>query len=114
MIPSVSPADPSALGYLRRLVYETTAIVLDDNKDYLFEARLGPILRQEGLATFDALVSRLSAAAADAGPLRRRVVEAMTTNETSFFRDVRPFEALRYAVLPRIAAAWAGERGRPP
>jgi len=94
-------SSPEALEYLRKLVYRTSAIVLEESKGYLFQSRLLPILRREGLESFDDLVGRLDAH--DAEPLRREVVEAMTTNETSFFRDLHPFEALRRTVLPEIA-----------
>jgi chemotaxis protein methyltransferase CheR len=90
--------------YIRRLVREASAIVLDEGKAYLVESRLGPLARREGIGSIHDLVERLQAERV--GGLRQKVVEAMTTNETSFFRDLHPFEALKKAVVPeRIAKA---------
>ncbi|HET6279686.1 MAG TPA: protein-glutamate O-methyltransferase CheR, partial [Polyangia bacterium] len=94
-----------AFDYLRKMVHERAAIVLDQDKRYLLEARLGPLLLSERLASFDELVSKLGMP--DGGALRQRVIEAMTTHETSFFRDKRAFQALRYHVIPQLIA----ERG---
>lgn len=96
------PAPPStfALEYLRRFVHTSSGIVLDGSKNYLFQARLSPLLAQEGLADFDQLIVRLNGDRA----LGQQVVEAMTTNETSFFRDHHPFEALRKVILPELSA----------
>ena len=94
---ALSAAD---FGYIRKLVEDHSAIVLSADKDYLAEARLGPVARQEGLASIEQLVARLRAAAYDR--LHKRVVEAMTTNETSFFRDVAPFAVLRGHLIPQI------------
>lgn len=87
--------------YIRQLVRERSAIVLEDGKAYLAESRLAPLARQEGFTSVNELVSRLRAERF--GRLHRRVVEAMTTNETSFFRDIHPFDALRTAIFPELA-----------
>jgi chemotaxis protein methyltransferase CheR len=100
------PPPPAASLYLRRLIQQSSAIVLDENKDYLLQARLWPLVKREGLASWDELVTRL--AGPTGLPLRQRVIEAVTTHETSFFRDVHPFEAFRAHVLPRLAARRAG------
>jgi chemotaxis protein methyltransferase CheR len=89
-----------AFAFLRKLIYDDSAIVLEADKRYLLEARLGPMLKVENLGSFDALVSRLNAG--DASGLRRRVLEAVTTHETSFFRDLHPFELLRETLIPRL------------
>ena len=94
--------------YIRSLVHERAAIVLEPGKSYLVESRLMPLARAEGLATVAELVARMRAQRA--GRLHRLVVEAMTTNETSFFRDLRPFAALRDVVLPDLLARRAAER----
>jgi chemotaxis protein methyltransferase CheR len=90
----------AAVDYLRKMIYDGAAIVLDEDKRYLLEARLGPLLLGERLRSFDDLVARL--AAPDGGVLRQRVIEAVTTNETSFFRDKRAFQAFRYHVIPQL------------
>jgi chemotaxis protein methyltransferase CheR len=89
--------------YVRRLVYDGSAIVLEPTKTYLAETRLLQLARQEGLATVTELVKRMRDSRKDV--LHKRVVEAMTTNETSFFRDAHPFEALRAEVLPKLVEA---------
>jgi chemotaxis protein methyltransferase CheR len=94
--------------YISDMVRERSAIVLEPGKEYLVEARLAPLVRELGLESIGALVARLRQPAA--GPLAERVTEAMTTNETSFFRDVAPFQALRTAVLPELIAARAAQR----
>ena len=91
-----------AFDYLRKMIYESAAIVLDEDKRYLLEARLGPLLLGERLTSFDELVDRLTRP--DGSALRQRVIEAMATHETSFFRDKRAFQALRYQVIPDLLA----------
>ncbi|HTS69356.1 MAG TPA: protein-glutamate O-methyltransferase CheR [Terriglobia bacterium] len=88
--------------YIRRLVLDQSAIVLEEDKGYLVESRLLPLARQEGFASLGLLVRRMQAEPFHG--LHRRAVEAMTTNETSFFRDFHPFEALRKSVLPQLMA----------
>jgi len=90
-------------GYLRELVFSLSQNVLDPSRDYLFDTRLSKILRNQGMNSIDELVHRLRAAKNPA--LERAIAEAMTINETSFFRDVRPFELLRSELLPRIIEA---------
>ena len=86
--------------FIRQFVMQRSAIMLEPEKGYLVEARLMPLVRQEGLSSITELVSRLKTS----GPpdLQQKVVEAMTTNETSFFRDVTCFEALRATILPEL------------
>lgn len=86
--------------YLQQLVLRDSAIVLEEGKDYLLESRLGPLARREGLAGLAELVSTLRTEVG--GVLRAKVVDAMTTNETTFFRDVHPFESLRTELIPRL------------
>ncbi|MCA1712842.1 MAG: protein-glutamate O-methyltransferase CheR [Actinobacteria bacterium] len=99
---SLSPDD---YGFVRQLVAQESALALGENKAYLVEARLARIAEREGCASVAELIGRLRTGTV---ALRDDVVQAMTTNETSFFRDVHPFEALRDVVLPQVLAA----RGR--
>lgn len=94
--------------YVRLLVRRQAAIVLQPNQAYLVEARLGPVARVEGLDSIAALVDRLRRS--PSGGLHDRVVEAMTVNETSFFRDAGPFRALEEQVLPELVASRAPRR----
>ena len=88
--------------YVRGLVRERAAIVLEDGKEYLVEARLTPVARKEGFGALAEYIGRMRTQIY--GPLHRKAVEAMTINETSFFRDWRPFEVLRKTVLPEVIA----------
>lgn len=94
--------------FLQQHVYRESGIVLDDSKQYLLEARLTPIARREGVNTVNDLCNLLRAVARD--DLRREVVEAMTTNETLFFRDLTPFDALKSTVLPALKERRAATR----
>jgi chemotaxis protein methyltransferase CheR len=95
--------------YIRSLVLERSALVLEPGKEYLVESRLEPLALQEGFPSLCDLIERLRTNSF--GPLHRKVVEAMATSETMFFRDVRPFELLRTIVLPELAKKSAAERG---
>ena len=97
------------MSYLRELVYRRSAIVLQADKSYLIDSRLAPLAREAGLASIDELVGRIRREDAGA-PLVRRVIEAMTTNETLFFRDLHPFEALRQRILPELIRARSAQR----
>jgi len=102
-----APTNPD-FDYIRELVRRGSAIVLEPSKEYLVEARLVPLARSEGLTSIAELVARLRAEGE--GDLYRKVVEAMTTNETLFFRDLHPFDALRTTVLPELEGRRAAER----
>lgn len=92
---------------VRKLIYERSAIVLEPGKEYLVEARLGPLARTDG-CTINQLIGRLRSGTERT--LTDRVVEALTTNETAFFRDVKPFETLKTSVLPEVIARKAASR----
>ena len=77
--------------FVRTMVRERAAIVLDAGKGYLVDSRLSSLARREGHGSVRQLIQKLRAE--PFGTLHRQVVEAMTTNETSFFRDIHPFEA---------------------
>lgn len=87
-------------GYLRDLVFGVSQNVLDPTRDYLFETRLSKVLQHQGMSRVDELVRVLRIRKNPA--LEHAVAEAMTINETSFFRDLRPFELLRTALLPQL------------
>jgi chemotaxis protein methyltransferase CheR len=94
---------PSELDFLRKIVETDSAIVLDNTKEYLLESRLIPIAKSVGLPGITDLVSKLKLGTDK--ELRRLVIEAMTTNETSFFRDGEPFEVLQEEILPELIEA---------
>jgi chemotaxis protein methyltransferase CheR len=96
-------ATNSGYAYLRNLVCGLSQNVLDSSRDYLFDTRLSKLLRNEGLNSLDELVWRLRGHRDPS--LEQAIAEAMTINETSFFRDVRPFDLLRNELLPQIIEA---------
>lgn len=86
--------------YLRQIVFSLSQNVLDPSRDYLFDARLARLLRVHGMTHLQQLVHHLRRSRDPL--LERAIAEAMTINETSFFRDDRPFELLRTELLPRL------------
>jgi chemotaxis protein methyltransferase CheR len=95
--------------WVRQLVHRESAIVLAPGKEYLVEARLLPLARRMGLADVDAFVD--SVRSRPRPDDTRSIVEALTTNETSWFRDGDPFTGLTSTVLPALQAARGpGER----
>jgi chemotaxis protein methyltransferase CheR len=96
------------LKFLCDFVYRRSAIVLGSDKEYLIEARLTPIVRAEGLDSIDTLIGRLRTQPVNG--LHTKVIEAMTTHETTFFRDQHPFEALKSLILPALKQARAATR----
>jgi chemotaxis protein methyltransferase CheR len=99
---------PQDFDYLRQLLRERSGLVLSAEKQYLAESRLLPVARRHGMTTLGELVGKLKASAPT--PLCAEVVEAMTTNETFFFRDKLPFDHFRDTVLPALIAARAREK----
>jgi chemotaxis protein methyltransferase CheR len=100
--------NPGDFDYVRSFVRDQAAIVLEPGKEYLVESRLQTLVRKEKLGSLDELIRRLRADPKNG--LHRKVLDAMTTNETLFFRDVHPFEALRKSILPELMARRAKER----
>lgn len=98
----MSTLSPQDFNYIRDLVRRHSAIVLEPDKAYLIETRLAPLARQTGFASLRELIASLRIGAGDG--LQNKVVEAMTTHETSFFRDGHPFETLKTAILPTLIA----------
>ena len=94
--------------FLRQHVYAGSGIVLDTEKQYLLEARLAPILRERGLASLRRFV-RGAAHHSRSSPLHAQVVEAMTTNETYFFREPAHYDALRQHILPELMELRRGD-----
>ncbi len=86
--------------FLQQHVYSQSGIVLEDNKHYLFESRLTPIVTKLGLGSINDLCALLRATRET--EVGRQVIEAMTTNETYFFRDPAQYNAIRTVLLPRL------------
>ncbi len=96
----IAEIHPENYRFLQEHVYSKVGIVLEENKHYLFESRLAPIVRQLGLGTINDLCALLQASSAT--EVGRQVVEAMTTNETYFFRDPTHYDAIRTVLMPRL------------
>ncbi len=86
--------------YVRDLVRANSGIVLETGKEYLVEARLRPLAERDHAMSVALFIQRLKTGASSV--VHRHVIEAMTTNETSFFRDMSPFETLRKQILPDL------------
>jgi chemotaxis protein methyltransferase CheR len=100
----VTPLD---YDYLRKLLKDRSGLLLSADKQYLVESRLTPLARKAGIASLGELVAKLKS------PNERLiadVVEAMTTNESFFYRDKIPFDHFRDAIMPGLMAARAKER----
>ncbi|UJJ32148.1 CheR family methyltransferase [Halopseudomonas maritima] len=94
----------------RDFLEKACGIVLGDNKQYLVSSRLNRLLEQEGIGSLGDLVKRIQAQ--PRGGLRESVIDAMTTNETLWFRDVYPFEVLKTRLIPEFIKQSPGQRLR--
>ncbi|HEU5018601.1 MAG TPA: protein-glutamate O-methyltransferase CheR [Pseudolabrys sp.] len=99
---------PQDFDYLRKHLKERSGLVLAVEKQYLAESRLLPVARRHGMSTLTELIDRLKTRTHPT--LAGEVVDAMTTNETFFFRDKIPFDQARDTVLPALLAARAREK----
>jgi len=86
--------------YISKLVQDLSAIVLETGKEYLVESRIWPLAKKEGFESIAELVNILRNEPQNG--LSTKVVDAMTTNETSFFRDIHPFETLKKHIIPDL------------
>jgi chemotaxis protein methyltransferase CheR len=98
---------PPEYEYLRKILKERSGLDLSTDKQYLVESRLMPLARKAGLAGIPELVAKMKSGAE---ALTCDVVEAMTTNETFFFRDKIPFDHLRDTILPALMVARASRK----
>jgi chemotaxis protein methyltransferase CheR len=99
--------NPPDYEYLRKLLKERSGLDLSADKQYLIESRLLPLARKAGLSGIPELVQKLQGGSS---ALITSVVEAMTTNETFFFRDKVPFDHFRDTIMPEVIKARAGRR----
>jgi chemotaxis protein methyltransferase CheR len=100
--------DREGFEYVSTLIRTDAGLVLEAGKEYLVEARLRPLAQEAGLTSVQDFIQQLRMPTA--GRMRRRVIEAMTTNETSFFRDLHPYESLKKVILPRVIENRRNER----
>ena len=98
-----TPLSAAAFDIFAGLLRTRSGLIIGQDKIYLLETRLVSILRREKLADLNALAAKLDRPGAET--LARDVIEAMTTNESFFFRDDRPFQHFRAQALPRLMGA---------
>jgi chemotaxis protein methyltransferase CheR len=91
---------PEEQGTVTQYIYTLCGVSLDGTKTYLIEGRLGRLAEDAGCATFSQFVSR--ARSEPGRKLEKQIIDAITTNETLFFRDEAPFELLRNKILPDL------------
>ena len=92
-----------SFNYVKQLIFNNAGIDLDTGKEYLVESRLSRLARKSGCSSVDLFVSKLAKTSKyNLTNEHLQVIDAMTTNETSFFRDFKPFEALRKTIIPNI------------
>jgi chemotaxis protein methyltransferase CheR len=98
---------PTEYEYLRKFLKDQSGLDLSADKQYLIESRLLPLARKAGISGIGELVQKLQSSSS---ALTTSVVEAMTTNETFFFRDKVPFDHFRDTIMPEVIKARAGRR----
>ncbi len=96
--------------YISDLARKHAAIVLEPGKEYLVESRLIPIARDEGFPQLENFIAKLRTSNGTLSPAHLKVIDALTTNETYFFRDLHPFDALRTEILPNLIARRAEKK----
>lgn len=97
---SASPLTKDELGAWCRYIHEICGVFLDDSKGYLIETRFSALMRDTGSGNWAELLYKVKADVSNA--LRTKVISAITTNETSFFRDTSPFELLQFKIFPEL------------
>jgi chemotaxis protein methyltransferase CheR len=96
------------MSWLCKMIRDKSGIVLGEDKLYLLESRLNPVAEKNGFRTIGDLIIALRKV--EWSPMHYQVIDAMTTNETYFFRDIAPFDALRDKLIPDIMKKRAGEK----
>ena len=100
--------NPADFEFISSLIMSRSGLVLTPDKSYLLESRLMPVARRHGLKGLDDLINTVRTRRDEA--LIVEITEAMTTNESFFFRDTRPFDLLRNEVLPPFLASRSGQK----
>ena len=98
---------PEDFDFLAKLLKERSGLIITPDKAYLLESRLMPVARARNLKSLDEIVAKMRMRDE---ALAREVTEAMTTNESFFFRDSKPFDQFKDTVLPAMTQARSGKR----
>ncbi len=99
---------PEDFDLVSRFVKDRSGLVLTRDKAYLLESRLMPVARKRGMKGLEDIVAAIRGRADES--LMREITEAMTTNESFFFRDIKPFDTFRQTILPKIREARAAKK----
>jgi chemotaxis protein methyltransferase CheR len=99
---------PTDFDFIKDFLYQKSGLVITPDKMYLLESRLNPLLKTHNLVSLDDMVLKLRTA--PPANLVKDVVEAMTTNETSFFRDLKPFDLFEKTIMPYLLSARAPKK----
>ncbi len=99
---------PEEVQVISKYIKEISGIHLDQSKTYLLETRLGSLLKKHGCASYKALYDKAKQDASKA--IERSIIDAITTNETLFFRDKGPFELLQHKILPELIDARSNQK----
>ena len=102
--------NPADFDFVTSELKRRSGIVIGKDKLYLLDSRLSPLARKEGLASIEELISVVRTRRDER--LMAQIVDAMTTNETFFFRDKTPFDHLEKVVFPELSKARPGQRIR--
>ncbi len=94
---------PSELNMIAQYIHEISGIYLDQSKTYLFETRLGSIVEAQGCKSYQEFLNK--AKKDTTKNIERQIIDAISTNETLFFRDKGPFELLQHKLLPELIDA---------
>jgi chemotaxis protein methyltransferase CheR len=100
---ATAPATGAGFTAIAAMLKARSGLIVGPDKIYLLETRLASLMKRENAPDLAALAARMR----PGSPLERDIVDAMTTNESLFFRDSKPFDALRQRILPRLHAARA-------
>jgi len=106
----VKPLTSVNFQFMRELLAREAAIVIESGKEYLVETRLSNIAVRHGFPSVNSLLDHLRFSSGPIGPFHHDSIEAMTTNETLFFRDLNPFDSLRDQIIPQFIARRPGQR----
>jgi len=98
---------PEEIKLITKYIYEISGIYLDESKKYLLETRLNTIAEECGCSSYQDFYSK---AKTDASKLiERKIIDAISTNETLFFRDTGPFQLLQHKIFPELIDARASK-----
>lgn len=96
----MNPITSEELEVISKYIYDISGIIIDDSKAYLVETRLRNIGEELGCVSYSELFEKMTVATTQS--LKERIIDAISTNETLFFRDSTPFDLLKYKILPEL------------